>query len=89
MHAPGLDAIDTTLRKTHTWLKEIVDELGWTDRQRAYVALRGVIHSLRDHLPVGVGSAIGGAGGGMVGSKLLSSLAEQGLARFAAQTSHS
>jgi uncharacterized protein (DUF2267 family) len=47
----GLEAFDTTLQKTHTWLKEIMQELGWSNRHWAYAALRGVLHSLRDRLP--------------------------------------
>jgi uncharacterized protein (DUF2267 family) len=52
MHASGLEAFDTTLNKTHVWLKEIMDELEWQDRHWSYLALRGVLHSLRDRLPV-------------------------------------
>jgi uncharacterized protein (DUF2267 family) len=52
MHTTGLEAIETTLSKTHMWLHEIMHELGWTDSHHAYLALKGVLHSLRDHLPV-------------------------------------
>ncbi|MBI2933945.1 MAG: DUF2267 domain-containing protein [Chloroflexi bacterium] len=47
---PGL--FDTTIQKTNIWLKNIMDEMGWKDRHRAYLALRGVLHSLRDRLTV-------------------------------------
>lgn len=45
-------AFDSTLHKTNTWLKAIMEELGWGDYQRAYRALRAVLHSLRDRLPM-------------------------------------
>jgi uncharacterized protein (DUF2267 family) len=34
------------------WLNELMAELGWDDRHRAYQALRAVLHALRDHLTV-------------------------------------
>jgi uncharacterized protein (DUF2267 family) len=43
---------DRTLYKTHTWLKEIMEVLGTEDRHRAYMALRAVLHALRDRLTV-------------------------------------
>jgi uncharacterized protein (DUF2267 family) len=53
MSTTGLEIFDTTLQKTHTWLNEIMDELGWEDnRHWAYLALRTVLHGLRDHLPI-------------------------------------
>ncbi|GAA5336519.1 MULTISPECIES: DUF2267 domain-containing protein [Thermus] len=52
MSATGLEVFDTTLHKTHTWLKAIMEELGTEDRHRAYMALRAVLHALRDRLPV-------------------------------------
>lgn len=51
MQVTGLDAVDATFHKTHLWLDEIMAELGWNERQRAYLALKGVLHSLRDRLP--------------------------------------
>jgi len=41
---------DTTLQKTTLWLNDIREQMGWEDRQRAYSALRGVLHALRDRL---------------------------------------
>jgi len=53
MSTTGLAIFDTTLQKTHSWLTAIMAELGWEDdRQRAYLALRTVLHLLRDHLTV-------------------------------------
>jgi uncharacterized protein (DUF2267 family) len=51
MSATGLEVFDETLQKTNTWLKEIMEALG-SDRHRAYQALRGVLHCLRDRLLV-------------------------------------
>lgn len=50
MSLTGLDAFDRTLQKTNEWLNEIMDEQGWSDRQRAYLALRATLHALRDQL---------------------------------------
>jgi len=52
MHSAGLEAFDTTVQKTHVWLREIMEELDWKDRHWAYLALRGVLHAVRDRLPV-------------------------------------
>ena len=52
MSTTGLDSFDTTVQKTNLWLKELMDELGWSDRQGAYLALRAVLHTLRDRLTV-------------------------------------
>lgn len=46
-----LDVIDRTVQKTHVWLNEIADQLDSEDPHVAYKALRGVLHTLRDHLP--------------------------------------
>ena len=51
MSATGLEVFDQTLQNTNIWLKEIMDDLG-PDRQRAYHALRAVLHTLRDRLTV-------------------------------------
>jgi uncharacterized protein (DUF2267 family) len=51
MSASGLEVFDDTVHKTNLWLKEIMEALG-PDRQRAYHALRAVLHSLRDRLTV-------------------------------------
>ena len=46
----GLDVFDTTVQKTNVWLKDIMQELGWEDRHKAYVGLRTTLHALRDRL---------------------------------------
>ena len=48
----GLDVFDTTVQKTHIWLNEIMQELGWEDRYKAYLGLRTTLHALRDRLPI-------------------------------------
>jgi uncharacterized protein (DUF2267 family) len=52
MTTTGLDVFDTTTQKTMSWLKEISEELHWQDRHRAYLALRGSLHQVRDYLPL-------------------------------------
>jgi uncharacterized protein (DUF2267 family) len=47
-----VDVFTTTLQKTHEWLRDIRELLGWESDQRAYLALRAVLHTLRDRLPV-------------------------------------
>jgi len=52
MTVASIDVFETTLHKTNTWLKELMDELGWDDRHAAYLALRATLHALRDRLTV-------------------------------------
>jgi len=52
MSATGLAVFDTTLHKTNDWLKDLMHELGWDDRHKAYLALRATLHALRDRLTV-------------------------------------
>jgi uncharacterized protein (DUF2267 family) len=52
MSAAGLPAFDSTSQITNFWLRELMDELGWEERQRAYHALRAVLHAVRDRLSV-------------------------------------
>lgn len=49
---PMNDPFETTLQKTNLWLGEINRRMGWDDRQRAWSALRAVLHVLRDRLSV-------------------------------------
>lgn len=47
------DVFDTTVQKSRVWLKDLMLELEWEDQQkRAYLALRTVLHALRDRLSV-------------------------------------
>ena len=52
MAREGLDVFDKTLQTTHIWLKRPREELHTDDRQQAYLALRAVLHALRDNLTV-------------------------------------
>lgn len=52
MSQTGLAAFDSTLQTTNLWLHELMQELGWDDRHRAYQALRAVLHAVRDRLTV-------------------------------------
>jgi uncharacterized protein (DUF2267 family) len=52
MNMTGVESIDATLQKTHIWLNEIMEELHWNDRYKAYAVLRATLHALRDRLSV-------------------------------------
>ena len=47
----GLAVFDTTVQESNEWLREIERLLQPCDRQQAYGALRGVLHTVRDRLP--------------------------------------
>ncbi len=48
----SLEVFESTLQKTHLWLKEIMEDLKTHDRHRAYLVLRATLHALRDRLGV-------------------------------------
>lgn len=48
----GESIFGKTIQKTNRWLKELAAELGTEDRHRAYLALRAVLQTLRDRLPL-------------------------------------
>jgi uncharacterized protein (DUF2267 family) len=52
MSTTDLEVFDTTVHKTNSWLHELMEELGWSDRHKAYLALRATLHALRDRLTV-------------------------------------
>lgn len=54
MTTATVSAFESTLHKTNTWLKDILAELNWndSDHERAFHALRAVLHALRDRLTV-------------------------------------
>jgi uncharacterized protein (DUF2267 family) len=54
-----IDAIDTTVQKTYTWLRELCAELGVESRRKSYQVLRGVLHALRDRLTVDEAAHLG------------------------------
>lgn len=43
---------DSVVQTANVWLKDVMEEMGWQDRHRAYHALRVVLHALRDRLTV-------------------------------------
>ncbi len=44
--------LDTSLQRTHEWLNEIGEGLGFDNERAAYAALRATLHAVRDRLPV-------------------------------------
>ncbi len=52
MSMTGLSQFDQTIHLTNDWLNELMETLDWNERHRAYVALRVVLHEIRDRLPV-------------------------------------
>ncbi len=48
----GLPVFDTTVNETNQWLKALEEQVG-CDRHQAYVAMRAVMHVLRDRLAPG------------------------------------
>jgi uncharacterized protein (DUF2267 family) len=55
----GLDVFDSTIQRTNIWLKELMQELNWSDHRKTYFALRCVLHAVRDHLPMVDAIALG------------------------------
>jgi uncharacterized protein (DUF2267 family) len=53
-----LTSFASTLQTTNIWLNDVLGQLGWEDPQRAYHALRAVLHALRDRLPVDQAAAL-------------------------------
>lgn len=45
-----LETFESTTQKTNTILKAIEDRFGWNERNKAYLALRAVLQTLRDRL---------------------------------------
>lgn len=59
MTMTGLEAFDSTLQKTNIWLKDIMAELGTEDRHKAFLALRAVLHTIRDRMLLGESVELG------------------------------
>lgn len=59
MAMTGLDTFNTTVKKSNKWLKEIMENQRWEDRHKAYLALRSVLHTLRDRLIVDEATHLG------------------------------
>jgi len=52
MKFTGFEVFDDTIQRTNSWLKDLMQELNWSDRRKTYVVFRCVLHGLRDHLSV-------------------------------------
>jgi len=50
MSSTGLDVFDTTLQETNLWLKAVMTHLETKNRHHAYIALKSVMHALRDRI---------------------------------------
>jgi uncharacterized protein (DUF2267 family) len=48
-----LDVFSNAVQKSYLWLKELKEMMEWEDTHRAYLALRSVLHALRDRLTAG------------------------------------
>lgn len=51
MAITSVSVFDKTLEKTNLWLARIGATMVWDDPHKSYMALRGVLHALRDRLP--------------------------------------
>jgi uncharacterized protein (DUF2267 family) len=51
MSGTHVPIFDKTVEKTNTWLARIGGSMVWEDPHKSYMALRGVLHALRDRLP--------------------------------------
>lgn len=45
-----METFDTTIQKTNIWLKDLMEEEGWEDKHKSYLAMRAALHALRDRL---------------------------------------
>ncbi len=52
MSVSHVETFGHTLQTTHIWLNDLMEELGWDDQHRAYLALKASLHTLRDRLTV-------------------------------------
>jgi uncharacterized protein (DUF2267 family) len=55
----GLGAFDVSIQNSTTWFEEFMDELGWHDKYKGYLALRAALQSMRDRLPPEKAALIG------------------------------
>lgn len=50
MSVLGLPIFDKAIQDANIWVNEIMSELDWDDKHRAYILLRSTLHVLRDRL---------------------------------------
>ena len=55
----GVAALDHTVQETKRRLRAVAEQLHFEDRHHAYLALRAVLHALRDRLPPEVAVHLG------------------------------
>ncbi len=48
---PSNRDLDSTVREAQAWIDDVTQRLGWHDRDKAYLAVVGAMHALRDVLP--------------------------------------
>jgi uncharacterized protein (DUF2267 family) len=58
MSQSTLAPFNSTVQRTNVWLNDVLEEMEWQDPQRAYHALRVVLHALRDRLTVEQAAAL-------------------------------
>lgn len=51
MMTTNVKALDRTMHQTQEWIRDIAGRLGSDDPEKGYIALRAVLHTLRDRLP--------------------------------------
>ncbi len=49
---PSSPDLDAAVRATQDWIDDITQRLGWHDSEKAFSALVGTMHALRDVLPM-------------------------------------
>lgn len=56
----GIGVFDATIQNSNLWFEEMMDDLDWKDKYRAYLALRVSLHTLRDMLNTRETAELGG-----------------------------
>lgn len=54
-----IQEIEEAVRGTEDWIAAMMQQLGWRDRDRVWLALRAASHALRDCLPTDAAVAVG------------------------------
>ncbi len=47
----GTREVKTAIVETEVWIDEFLEQLGWQDRDKAYIVLVAALHGLRDSMP--------------------------------------
>ena len=51
MALDNVHLFDKSVQTANVWIKELAEDLGWSDEHKVYLALKGTLHALRDRLP--------------------------------------